>query len=256
MDRAAESTERATPLHPAGDAEQPDPEQPDATPGGSSSSTSSLWSMLACSKRASSARRSDVDAAYQRMLEAGSEVHQEDEATFKELVWWSAAKSREGARVLVLAPRGPADDPDGYIDMQKLLAYAVYVAHEQVFQHGDRFIVLWAEMAQRRCTIWEIYSFYRSLPHRCKEKLEAVHLLHPGWGMHLFQLVLWPVCAEDFWEHIYFHDRIQFMRQHIDLNELDLPQEIFDYDEWLDRDDQLTYSDAAASDLGGEPVSR
>merc|ERR1712039_630783 len=64
---------------------------------------------------------------------------------------------------------------------------------------------------------------------------EALHVVHPSWGVRILRLLLWPVAEDDFWDYFYAHERIEFLETYVDMKKFKLPSDIQEYDKWLDK---------------------
>lgn len=196
-----------------------------------------LLSSLTCQRRAPAAKAdtSATAAAYEALRKKGQELSVVEKAAFKQMAWWSAAETKTGAKVFILAPRGPGGDTECSIDMWKLFAYAVDQMHEHVVKHEQRFAVVWVQFSAHR--VWP-FSALTLKNHHLHEKygrfLDAVHVVHPSWTVRLLRLALWPIASDEFWDIFQCHERVEFLDTYMSLKKLALPDDIAVFDKWLD----------------------
>ncbi|CAE7425704.1 unnamed protein product, partial [Symbiodinium sp. KB8] len=135
------------------------------------------------SKCVSSPEEADAaQARYEQLLKTGSAVDQRKrEDWYDRLAWWTDVKTKSGARVFVLAPRGPRGETEYGINMHELLAYALSKMHRVVAEEDTRFAVVWVQLSDHRVGPWQCFRFAESLHERYAANLEAIHVVHPSW---------------------------------------------------------------------------
>jgi len=220
------------------------PAAPPAAPGGGI-----LRRLLGCCRR-----RSAKDAApgqrYKDILAVAGNVPKKKKDWYDKLCWWSDVRTKQGARIFVLAPRGPKGELETWIHMWELFSYAVGKMHEFVVDQDSRFTLVWVQMSDHRTWPCSLYEFKDSLHERFHKNLEAIHVVHPSWSVRLLRLALWPIADDEFWEHFHSHERIEFVDQYINLREFIFPKDIIEYDKWLDKNAQ-EMQDQAKGRFGG-----
>eukprot|EP00927_Polykrikos_kofoidii_P060574 TRINITY_DN55517_c0_g1_i1.p1 TRINITY_DN55517_c0_g1~~TRINITY_DN55517_c0_g1_i1.p1 ORF type:complete len:258 (-),score=31.25 TRINITY_DN55517_c0_g1_i1:110-820(-) len=211
------------------------------------SSAPPVWSRISCRRRAPV---NPAASTYDELLALGRKVALKDGTTYQKMAWWSDAVLFETkARVYVLAPRGTEYESDTYVNMWNLLAYAVSEMHEHVVEQGKPFAVVWAQCSDHRMWSFSALSFKRSLHEQFGEKLEAVHVVHPSWGIRFFSLALWPVVDERFWDRFIVHERFEFLDRDMNIKKLGLPQDVVEYDIFLDNSANMVIENAGTSGI-------
>ncbi|CAE7807560.1 unnamed protein product [Symbiodinium sp. CCMP2592] len=196
-----------------------------------------LARLCACRRRKSKEEEADAaQARYEQLLKIGSAVDQRKrEDWYDRLAWWTDVKTKSGARVFVLAPRGPRGETEYGINMHELLAYALSKMHRVVAEEDTRFAVVWVQLSDHRVGPWQCFRFAESLHERYAANLEAIHVVHPSWTTRILRLVLWPLASEEFWDYFHSHERIEFLDVALDMRKFRLPKDIMEYDKWLDQ---------------------
>merc|ERR1711924_558163 len=156
-----------------------------------------------------------------------------------------------GAKVFVVAPRGPGGDNECYIDMWNLICYCLEQMHDRVVERGEMFAVVWVQMSNHR--IWPVTAMMlkRQLHERYGRFLEALHVVHPSWSVRVLRLGLWPIASEEFWDQFECHERVEFLEPGINLRKLALPQDIYEYDKFLDKQAEEMSKQMASQMHGG-----
>merc|ERR1712217_940138 len=95
-----------------------------------------------------------------------------------------------------------------------------------------------------------VRKFKASLHPYFLKQFEAMHVVHPSWGVRVLRLLLWPVAEEAFWDHFHAHERIEFLESFVDMKKFQLPSDIYEYDKWLDKQ-AAELSENAKSNMGG-----
>lgn len=175
---------------------------------------------------------------YEQLLALGRAVPSQRRALYEKLVFWSTGKTKSGAKILVLAPRGPKAETEIYIDMRELFAFAVSIMHDPIVTEGCNFAVIWVQLSDHRAAPWTLWRLRSSLHDRYSSQLEAVHVVHPSWSVRILRLVLWPLASDDFWDYFHCHERIEFLDYFVDLKKFRLPKDIYEYDKFLDKQAQ------------------
>eukprot|EP00929_Paragymnodinium_shiwhaense_P071143 TRINITY_DN36147_c0_g1_i1.p1 TRINITY_DN36147_c0_g1~~TRINITY_DN36147_c0_g1_i1.p1 ORF type:complete len:292 (+),score=51.45 TRINITY_DN36147_c0_g1_i1:83-877(+) len=199
-----------------------------------------------CCRRRSSA---DISAKYGELRRRGEALSKKEKEEYAGMAWWTDAKTKNGARVFVLAPRGPGGDLTYDVPMMDLLAYVLTVMHEAVVVNEEQYAVVWAQGSDHRLWPWQAWRFKQSLPDAYRDGLEAVYVVHPSWTVRGLRLALWPFASEEFWDYFECEERLEFLESRIDLKAVKLPQDLYEYDKILDEQaDSL--SKQAASQMG------
>lgn len=185
-----------------------------------------------------------VNHGYETLRKRGVALTQEDKALFKMMAWWSLCKTKTDAKVFLVAPRWPGNVED-YVDMEKLVAYAISTMDDHVVKNNERFAVVWVQFSDHRVWPHSAWSIKRNLHERYSTNLEAVHVVHPSWSIRFLRLALWPFASDEFWDKFECHERVEFLDTFMDVSKLELPQDIFEYDKFLDRQaDELSQETA------------
>eukprot|EP00930_Biecheleria_cincta_P064926 TRINITY_DN5061_c0_g1_i1.p1 TRINITY_DN5061_c0_g1~~TRINITY_DN5061_c0_g1_i1.p1 ORF type:complete len:300 (+),score=58.07 TRINITY_DN5061_c0_g1_i1:38-901(+) len=192
-----------------------------------------LFRLACCQRRRSREAR---EASYGKLLDLGRKIPEQKQTDwYEKLAWWSDAKTKRGARVFVLAPRGPQGETDHPIDMSELLAFALTKMDKTVVKENTAFAVVWVQLSDHRVWPWQAWRFSELLHARYADNLEAVHVIHPSWTIRILRLFLWPLASDEFWDYFYAHERIEFLDTHIDFGKFRLPKDVYEYDKWLDQ---------------------
>lgn len=176
-----------------------------------------------------------VHPGYERVLKKGQGLPSEAKAAYSKMAWWSDATiTGTQARIFVLAPRGPDGDVTTHVDMWELMEYALEKMHGHVVEQNKPFAVVWVQQNDHR--MWAFSAWYlRSLLHeKYGANLDAVHVVHPSWSVRWLRLALWPFANDEFWDRFHAHERIEFLDEFVNLDKLALPQDIYQYDKFLD----------------------
>lgn len=172
---------------------------------------------------------------YREMTLAGRGVPQKRKEWYEKLAWWSDCKTKQGGRIFVLVPRGPKGEHDVWIHMWELLQFATSKMHGHVVTENKPFAVVWVQFGDHRIWLPTINKFQNSLHPNYAKNLEAVHVVHPSWGVRVLRLVLWPIAPDDFWDRFHAHERVEFLETFVSLQKFTLPKDVYDYDKWLDK---------------------
>jgi len=176
-----------------------------------------------------------ASAAYDQWLAAGRKLPEEKQHVYAEMAWWSDATTTAGNRIFILAPRAVNNsDVDAYVNMWELLAYALHLMHPEVVEKDQRFAVVWGQFSDHRVWSWTAWRFQHILHKQYGANLEAVHVVHPSWTVRFLRLCLWPVASEEFWDYFHSHERIEFLDNHVDMRALDLPEDFYTFEEFLE----------------------
>jgi hypothetical protein len=140
--------------------------------------------LLSCRRRApSDADRgaSSSKPGYEALRKRSEHFSEEQKAAFKQMAWWSKTETKMGAKIFVLAPRGPGGDTECYIDMWSLLAYVISQMHDHVVERGELYAVVWCQFSDHRVWPFSARRFQKLLPLKYSHGLDAVHVVHPSW---------------------------------------------------------------------------
>merc|ERR1712232_1077421 len=186
-----------------------------------------------------------MSSTYRNLLLTGRGLSDVEQILFGKMAWWSDAVSSDGGRVFVLSPRGEDGELEGYTDMWKLSAYSLAQMHPRVVESGEKYSVVWVQAGDHRLSFWAARKVRRSLPDQYSGNLAGVHVVHPSWSYRVMELALWPFVDESFWDSFYCHERVEFLEQHMRVKELDLPADVIEYDQYLDKEAQYMSEQAA-----------
>jgi hypothetical protein len=201
---------------------------------------------ITCRRRAQV--KQDASASppgYEALRDYGAALTQKEKDEFKQMAWWSQAQTKMGARVFILAPRGPGGDTECFINMWGLLAYTVCEMHEHVVDGGELFAVAWMQFSDHRIWPFSALVFKKHLHPKYARCLDAVHVVHPSWTVRILRLVLWPFASDEFWDQFQSHERVEFLEPIVSLKALQLPKDIYKYDEYLDKKAEEMSKEAA-----------
>lgn len=220
-----------------------------AAPGLAGRLLGGLVGLLTCRRRAAGAREgssaSTSSPEYEALRKCGRSLGDDEKAAFAKMAWWSTSQTKSGAKVFVLAPRGPDGDTECYIPMWKLLAYTASQMHEHVVKRGERFAVVWVQCSNHRVWPFTARAFKSHLHERYARCLDAVHVVHPSWTVRFLRLALWPFASDAFWDQFECHERVEFLDSFMDLKKLELPDDIYEFDKFLDRQAEETSKESA-----------
>jgi len=187
---------------------------------------------------------------YRSLRCLAEELTEEELANFSSWARWSNSTTKQGARVFVLVT--PGEDA-GHVDMWRLCAYALGQMHEHVVLRNESFVVVWVQLNDHRIWPWSAWRFRGCLHQRFFDNCEAVHVVHPSWGIHVLRLLLWPVARDEYWDLFHAHERVEFLDSYLDVGGLELPEDVLEYDRFLD--DRLQHEVAAMGIPVGSVVS-
>eukprot|EP00931_Biecheleriopsis_adriatica_P000484 TRINITY_DN100517_c0_g1_i1.p1 TRINITY_DN100517_c0_g1~~TRINITY_DN100517_c0_g1_i1.p1 ORF type:complete len:283 (-),score=70.03 TRINITY_DN100517_c0_g1_i1:65-913(-) len=204
--------------------------------------------LLTCKRRCTQEElQKRADKRYEELLALGRAVTpRKREDWYDRLLWWSEVKTKRGARVFVLAPRGPQGETEYAINMWELIAYALTKMHDAVVLEDTPFALVWVQQNDHRVWPWSAWRLSESLHARYSKNLEAIHVVHPSWTVRVLRLLLWPLASEEFWDYFYAHERIEFLDMALDMKKFRLPKDICEYDKWLDQQAQELHKQQAA----------
>lgn len=210
-----------------------------------------LLAALSCRRRAPAGSAGDLPAGYRDLVAVARGLSPQERVAFEGMAWWSETETKDGARVFVLLPRSLDGDLEGSgVDMWKLLAFSVNKAHDHVYVQDKRFAVVWVQASDHRMWSLSVLRFKNSLPQRFCKNMEAVHVVHPSWGVRLFRLAAWPFASEEFWDRFYSHERIEFLDLNVrSVAGLGIPNDAYDFDKFLDTQAEMAVEGA------GMPIS-
>lgn len=213
-----------------------------------------LLALLTCRRRAKELKIGSppsVFPVYEALRKHGQELSDDQKAAFGKMAWWSKSETKMGAKVFVLAPRGPHGDTECHIDMRGLLAYTVDQMHDHVVKQGALFAVVWVMFSDHRVWPLSAWSFKKHLHERYARCLDAVHVVHPSWSVRLLRLALWPYASDALWDHFECHERVEFLDSYMNLKTLALPADVLEYDKFLDRQAEEATQNAGKQMNGG-----
>lgn len=212
-----------------------------------------VLNVLRCRHRRS---KEDLNAdalkRYHSLLASGKTVPEKKQKEwYDKLAWWSEAKTKNGARIFVLAPRGPEAELDFPVDMRELWAYSLCKMHEVIVEEDSKFALVWVQLSDHRVWPWNVLSCLESLHERYSKNLEAVHVVHPSWSVRILRLLLWPLASDELWDYFYSHERVEFLDSFIDMKTFRLPKDVYEYDKWLDKQSEELHKQQQAKYGGG-----
>ncbi|CAE8612811.1 unnamed protein product [Polarella glacialis] len=203
-------------------------------------------------------RRSDEELQkealkrYSALTAQGAKVPEKKQKEwYDKLAWWTDAQTKLGARIFVLAPRGPQGEAESYVDMSELLGFALSKMHQTVVVEDQKYALVWVQLSDHRVWPWTPLQIMDSLDPRYSKNLEAVHVVHPSWMVRFLRLALWPIASEEFWDLFWAHERIEFLDSHVDMKKFRLPKDVQDYDKFLDQQASELNKQQAAKYGGG-----
>lgn len=193
-----------------------------------------IMRVVSCRRRAPPAN--DLPAGFRELVKTAKGLSSEETTAFAKMAYWSVAETKQSARCFVLAPCVAGGDYGEYVDMAKLLAYCVSKMHDHVVTQDKEYAVVWLQYSTHRIGPLAAWNFKRSLPERYALNLEAVHVVHPSWGIRFMRLFLWPFAQEVFWDVFQSHERIEFLDTSIkSVKNLELSRHLYEYDRFLDK---------------------
>jgi len=175
---------------------------------------------------------------YHEMVAAGRQVDDKNKNWYEKLAWWSDVKTKAGGRIFALVPRGPKGELDMWIDMWELLCFAVGKMHEHVVTEDKPFAIVWCQFGDHRLFFPTMSRVRSSLHPKFAKNFEALHVVHPSWGVRLLRLTLWPIAPDEFWDAFHAHERVEFLDTSIVTESRDfrlLPRDVYEHDKWLDQ---------------------
>jgi hypothetical protein len=204
-----------------------------------------------CRRRARPVKGENSTKNYEEIRKLAKELTPEEKAACERMAWWSEAETKAGARVFVVAPRGPHGNTECYIDMWALFGYTLDQMHDHVIERGGKYAVVWCQFSNHRVWPLSAHFFRKLLPLKYDRGLEVLHVVHPSWTVRLLRLALWPFASDEFWDQFESHERIEFLDSHLSLKKLALPSDIIEYDQWLDKQAAEASKNAAKQMNGG-----
>jgi len=223
---------------------------PEPTPG----FVGRLIRFVTCRRRADSqvSKKKAMEESYKKLIKAARSLPEKRQDELSKMAWWSPATDRNnGTRIFVLAPRGADGDTECYIDMWTLLAYMLSQLHDHVVVKDQRYVIVWCMFSDHRVGPLSALSFRAHLQERYRKNLDAVHVVHPSWTIRVIRLALWPLADDEFWNVFESHERIEFLDSHTNLKKLALPRDIYEYDQFLDKEAEQMTQQAAKQMQGG-----
>lgn len=175
---------------------------------------------------------------YREMVAAGRKIEDKKKDWYEKLAWWSDVKTKGGGRIFALVPRGPRGEIDMWIDMWELLCFAVGKMHEHVVSEDKPFAIVWCQFGDHRLFFPTLSRVRNSLHPKFAKNFEALHIVHPSWGIRLLRLALWPIAPDEFWDAFHAHERVEFLDPAIVTESPDfrlLPRDVYEHDKWLDQ---------------------
>jgi len=172
---------------------------------------------------------------YKELLSTGRKVAGARKEWYEKLAFWSNACTKTGARIFVLAPRGPKGQVDTWIYMWELLCFGVTLMHEVVVTEDRKFAIVWCMQNDHRAWSCSLMDFRDYLHPTFAKNLEAIHVIHPSWGVRITRILLWPYAEEALWERWTSHERIEFLEDYVDMQAFRLPKDLYEYDKFLDQ---------------------
>lgn len=190
--------------------------------------------LLTCRRRSPEAEAKSREQKYRALLQRGRSISPKQKQWYDKLCWWANdATTKDGARIFVMAPRGPKGQPEYWIDTWEFVSYCLAQMDEHVAS-GKKFAVVWVQLNNHRLWPNDWRWLRGALDERYEANLEAIHVVHPSWGTRILRMFLWPIAEESYWDCFQAHERIEFLDSHIDTKKFKLPKDIYEYDKWLD----------------------
>merc|ERR1711908_184659 len=134
--------------------------------------------------------------------------------------------------------------------MWKLLAYAASEMHDHVVDQGRRYAAVWVQAGDHKIWSFSAWSFRRTLHARYFENVDTIHVVHPSWAVRFYEIALWPIVGEDFWNRFFTHERVEFLSTHMDMAKLGLPRDVEEYDAFLDEESKFISEHSALLTAG------
>ncbi|CAK0828018.1 unnamed protein product [Prorocentrum cordatum] len=194
-----------------------------------------------CRRRAP---RAGSSRAYEGLLATGRAAAASGKG-LRGMAFWSRARAKSGADVFVLAP-----PEEAAVDIWSLLAFCAGEMHERVVEQDRPYVVVWLQVADHKVWPYSAWRFLSSLHKKYGELLESLHVVHPSDTLRTMSFALWPVVSESVWDWLLLHERVDFLSEHLDVGQLELPEEVTTFDAFLDRVDDL-HGQAAVARMAG-----
>eukprot|EP00421_Protoceratium_reticulatum_P067802 CAMPEP_0168425388 /NCGR_PEP_ID=MMETSP0228-20121227/35299_1 /TAXON_ID=133427 /ORGANISM="Protoceratium reticulatum, Strain CCCM 535 (=CCMP 1889)" /LENGTH=263 /DNA_ID=CAMNT_0008439381 /DNA_START=61 /DNA_END=852 /DNA_ORIENTATION=+ len=188
---------------------------------------------------------------YRDIIVQGRKVADKRKDWYEKLAWWSDCKTKRGARIFVVVPRGPRGEHDTWIYMWELLSFAASRMHEHVVTEDKPFAIVWVQFGDHRMWSAQTTRFRNSLHPKYAKNFEALHVVHPSWTVRVLRLLLWPVAPDEFWDRFHCHERVEFLEPFIDMRKFRLPKDVYEHDKWLDKQALEMNEQAKNRGLGG-----
>jgi len=101
---------------------------------------------------------------YTDLLKIARTIEGKKKDWYGKLAYWSHAKTKKGAEIFVLCPRGPKGETEAYINMWELLSFVLAKMDEVVVGKATKFAVVWVQLSDHRVWPWEAYRFSENAP--------------------------------------------------------------------------------------------
>jgi hypothetical protein len=225
-------------------------------------------------------RLAPTNAAYVSLVQRARTVQREADRRFDDVkalnVVQAQGKDKSGRPVFLFFP---GHLPAGF-DVERVVMYAVLLMHPAVVERNEPYSAVWMtnnirEDAQSLGYRW-FRRQYMMLPDAYRTNLHMVAIVHPTLSVsrppapaararstrprarrqvRLLLLALSYVIRFSFWEKLLYADRIEFLDELLEPSGLQLPQEVQDYDRFLDVQMAQTSTDLAQASGTFSPLT-
>ena len=141
-------------------------------------------------------------------------------------------------------------------DLDLLTTYAVALLHEHVALHDKPYTVVWIsdQLGQGRLNFFWFRRIYKMVPPEFHHNMRSLAIVHPTLTVRFTLFCLSYLLQRSFWDKLYYADRVEFLDELMDVDALELPSEVLEFDRFLDHDMELRarqIQEAGVGSLGG-----
>jgi len=147
----------------------------------------------------------------------------------------------------------PAHMPEG-ADLERIVMYAIWLMHDPVVVGNRPYSAVWVcnNLEASQLGYFWFRRTYKMVPHEYHKNMRSLAIVHPGLGVRLTLLLLSYMLKASFWEKLVYADRIEFLDEVVEPKALELPNELYEYDRFLDREAaQMAEQHLSGAGMGG-----
>ena len=164
------------------------------------------------------------------------------------IVRCAKTKDRESRHVFLFFPQNVPDNAD----LRLIIAYAISIMHDIVALQDQHYSIVWVtdQLGPQRLGFFWLRHVYKMVPDAYHRNMRSLAVVHPTLKVRFSLFLLSYMLARSFWDKLYYADRVEFLDDLMDVDSLELPSEVFEYDRFLDQEMEFRAKQASEMTVG------